>query len=167
MARGFGKISTFLWVHVALVSCRRARPQLTAWNPFARSKQGAGSDHGAGFDNAPIHNGRPHPNDRAILQGAAMDKRHMTHRYVVTNDGAVGSPADVHHRAVLNIAAGPDPDQIDITPQDAIVPNAAAGPDFNVTNDFRPRRDKYPFAEFWMSALERQNQTTSHVGTPP
>ena len=77
-----------------------------------------------------------------------MNHRHMADQHILANDrrealGPLGLGAvNMHHRAILDIAARADDDAVDIGAQHAVIPDAGIRTDLYIANNAASRRDE-------------------------
>jgi hypothetical protein len=90
-----------------------------------------------GTDDGVVHNRSPHPDQAIRLDRAAVQHYSVADRHVVVKNKGILILHDVTYRTVLNVCVAADADVMDITANDAVVPNAGVITDNNVSDDLR------------------------------
>ena len=116
-------------VEIAHLARRAAAPQFARGHHLAFGQHGTGGEHRIRTDHRLVHRNGAQADEAAILDGAAMDHRHMADQYVVTDDErrtarvARALGVAMAHAAILDVRPFADHDPADVGAQDAIVPH--------------------------------------------
>src|SRR4030095_14195901 len=86
-------------------------------------------------DNHVIQERRPHTNQAMRFHGTTMQPHSMPDGHIVAKSQRTLVSHHVHDRSVLNICMLPDSNDVYITTDHAVVPDAGVIPDFYVAND--------------------------------
>src|SRR5262249_48272 len=103
----------------------------------ALCKEGAGGYDAAFAYDHTVEQGRPHADEAAGLDGAAVERDGVAYGDVGAEDEGVFVLHDVEDRAVLDVCACADADVVDIAADNAERPDAGVFADDDVTDDDR------------------------------
>lgn len=92
-------------------------------------------------NHAPVEDGRTHPHQDPVLDGAAVQDDTMAHCYILPYDRG-RSIVRVDGTVVLDIAAGAERNPRDVAAKDSIEPHACPLAENDLPNQVRPRSDK-------------------------
>lgn len=98
---------------------------------------------------------------------AAVKRYAMANRYLVFEYGRMRAGTYVNDRAVLDIGAFADPNEIDVTANYRMVPNAGISADLNVADDDHIVRDKSCGMDLRQYFLERQDHRANFFRSIP
>ena len=109
------------------------------------------------------------PDKSAVFQCRAVQHDHMADQHIVTDNrrmtvwGGRGGAITVDGRAILNIAARANFDEIHVCPNHAIIPDAGFGSDFDIADNLATRRNKCRFVNLRCFAVKGQDKRISHA----
>lgn len=147
----------------------RSGPKLSRGYPLVGRQCRAGSQHGISFNHAAVHDGGAQADKGAVFQCCAVQHHHMTDQSVVANYSGVSIRCDriravaVDGRAILNIAARTDADEVYISTNHAIIPYARFRADLDVADYLASGRDKGGFVNSGRLAIEGQYERIGHL----
>ena len=121
---------------------RIAHPKLHGADALAGRQHGTGSNHAAFFNHRAIQHRGPHADKGAVHQRAGMHNGGMAHGDIITDDGGFAPGIHMHNRAILDIHALADGDEVGITAQHAVIPDIGLLPDRDIADHGGGRRDE-------------------------
>lgn len=136
-------------------------------HPFG--EQRPGPDHRPRPHSDTVQHDRPHPNERLVLDRAAVEDRPMPHTYPST-DRARHSFVDVDHAEILDVGLVTDRDRRHVPADDRMVPDTRVPPKGNVADHDRAggdERRRMDHEAGWWSVSDRARLRRSCVSTPP
>jgi hypothetical protein len=122
-----------------------------AGNQGSRFNRRFGRDDGARRDpcvlpdSRAIENDCADPDERAVRYLAAMHDRAMTDRDFVAEDRRKPTGRHMERRLILDISPLANADSLDITTEHTSIEDARVGPDLDIADHSRTRRDPHSF----------------------
>ena len=99
--------------------------------------------HGPRPDDRSVHHDRAHSDQRAVLDGAAVQNHPMSHGDVIAHGGRMAPGRDMNHRIVLDVGSPTDPNMEHVPAKDAPEPDRTFLAHFDVPDEHRRRRDEH------------------------
>jgi hypothetical protein len=131
-----------------------AHHERPARDPRPRRDQRPGGDDGLRLDHDPVEHDRPDGDQAVRLHPRPVEPDGVPQRHVVADLNGVGS-VDVDHGAVLDVGVVPDPDPVDVGPDDALEPHAGMRPKLHVADHVGALFHERRFVDAGRLVLER------------
>lgn len=123
---------------------RHAEGEMSSGNDLPRGEHRPGSELGAALHHRTVKDPRSDADEATIFQSAAVDHRGMADHHVLADvQGEVSG--GMEDRSVLNIAAGADPNFLDVPAGDDAEPQGNVIPQVNVSGHHRIGGEKDAF----------------------
>src|SRR5581483_10847631 len=128
-------------VQLLLDHGRRARGEHPGRDLLSLADDGAGGDHAPRPDPGPLEDDRAHPDERAVLDHAALEHRAVADRDVAPDNRRQALRA-VDHGVVLDARPVADLDPVEVAAEHGPEPDARAGADGDVPDQRGARCDE-------------------------
>ena len=139
-------------------SGRYASPQLAVADDRILQDQGTGGHDGTVADDSVVQNGGPHTDEGAAFHFATVQRDIMSYGHVVTDDDGGFAVKRMQARAVLDVHAVADFDEMYVTAQDGVKPYGTVVAHGDVADDGCPFGEVAVLAELGSQVVEFLNQ---------
>lgn len=139
-------------------SGRYASPQLAVADDRILQNQGAGGYDGAMTDDSVVQNGGSHTDESTAFHFATVQRDIMSYGHVVADDDGGFAVKRMQARAVLDVHAVADFDEMYVAAQDGVKPYGTVVAHGDVANDGCPFREVAVLAELGSQVVEFLNQ---------
>jgi hypothetical protein len=116
-------------------------------DPGARGDHGAGANLGAALDQRTVEHPGTDAYQRAVFDSAAVEDGSVPDDDALAERQRVGLVGDVEDGTVLDVAARPDADPVDVAAGDGVEPERHLVPELDVAGDPGRRREEDVRAE--------------------